>query len=73
MNKDLLHQDFQWNSTSFSNEMELIQFVDDQFPELKNFIREWFGDRGVIYAMTSGSTGEPKKIRIADNIKLQIS
>jgi O-succinylbenzoic acid--CoA ligase len=64
MNNDLLHHDFKWNSTSFSNEIELIQFVDDQFPELKNFIREWFGDRGVIYAMTSGSTGEPKKIRI---------
>ena len=64
MNKGLLHLDFKWNGTSFASETELIQFIDDQYPELKHFIREWFGDRGVVYAMTSGSTGEPKKISI---------
>ena len=64
MNKDFLHNDFKWNNTSFADGTELVQFVDSRFPELKNFIREWFGDRGVVHAMTSGSTGKPKTIRI---------
>ena len=62
MSKYFLHKDFKWNGTSFKTEESLFQFVDDHFPELITFIKEWFGDEGLIHCMTSGSTGTPKMI-----------
>ncbi len=62
MKTSLLHNDFQWNASSFTSERELIDFVDVSHPELSDFIREWFGESGIIYIKTSGSTGLPKLI-----------
>ncbi len=62
MKTKLLHTDFQWNANSFTSEQEFIDFVDVKCPELTDFIREWFGESGIIYIKTSGSTGTPKTI-----------
>ncbi len=62
MKTDVLHNDFQWNGVSFDSEQNLIDFVDIEYPELSDFIRQWFGDAGIVYCKTSGSTGSPKNI-----------
>jgi len=62
MNDKSLHKDFKWNGNSFTNQDSLFKFVDSDFPEISNFIREWFDDSGLIHCMTSGSTGKPKLI-----------
>ena len=59
-----MHKDFKWNGTSFRTEESLFQFVVDHFPELITFVKEWFGDEGLIHCMTSGSTGAPKIISL---------
>ncbi len=62
MKVEYWHKDFQWNGISFSSTSEIINFADQNFPELHTFIREWFGEKGRITMMTSGSTGTPKTI-----------
>lgn len=62
MNTKFFHKDFLWNGISFTSEKELIEFVKSNYPELTEFIREWFGEKGLIYCSTSGSTGAPKMI-----------
>jgi len=64
MSKYFLHKDFKWNGTSIKTKESLFRFVDDHFPELLTFIEEWFGDKGLIHCMTSGSTGAPKMISL---------
>ena len=64
MSKYFLHKEFRWNGISFKTKESLFQFVDDQFPELVTFIKEWLGDEGLIHCMTSGSTGAPKRISL---------
>jgi len=62
MKTKLLHTDFQWNENSFTSEQEFMDFVDVRYPELTDFIGEWFGENGIIHIQTSGSTGTPKTI-----------
>ena len=62
MNDKSLHKEFKWNGNSFTNQGSLFHFVDRDFPEISNFIREWFDDDRLIHCMTSGSTGKPKLI-----------
>lgn len=64
MHRDLMHKEFKWNGVSFETVEDVIGFVDENFPELNTFIREWFGKNGKIHAMTSGSTGPSKTIEI---------
>ena len=64
MSKYFLHKEFRWNGISFKTKESLFQFVDDHFPELITFVKEWFGDEGMIHCMTSGSTGVPKMISL---------
>ena len=64
MHRDLLHKEFKWDGVSFETAEDLIGFVDANFPELETFIREWFGKKGKIHAMTSGSTGPPKTVEL---------
>lgn len=64
MSKYFLHKEFRWNGISFKTKESLIQFVEDHFPELVTFMKEWFGDEGLIHCMTSGSTGAPKMISL---------
>ena len=59
-----MHKEFKWNGVSFETAEEFIVFVDENFPELETFIREWFGENGKIHTMTSGSTGPPKTIEL---------
>ncbi len=64
MHRDILHKEFKWNGVSFETAHDLIGFVDENFPELETFIRQWFGKNGKIQATTSGSTGPPKTIEL---------
>ncbi len=56
------HKDFIWDGISFRSDQDIIDFVEDRYPELSVFIDEWFGDSGQIHMQTSGSTGPPKTI-----------
>lgn len=49
----------------FSAEENLINFVENNYPELDSFIKEWFSEDGKILMKTSGSTGEPKQITLS--------
>ena len=62
MKVEYWHKDFQWNGISFSSSSEIIEFADQNFPELHTFMQEWFGEKGIITIRTSGSTGTPKTI-----------
>lgn len=62
MKTSLLHPDFQWNGMSFSHQVDLIDFVHENYPELSEFMAEWFSESGEIHMKTSGSTGLPKEI-----------
>ncbi len=64
MKAEYWHKDFKWNGRSFSSHAEIIDFVDENFPELNSFIHEWFGKNGEISMKTSGSTGKPKTITL---------
>ena len=57
-----LHSDFTWNGRSFESEQTYKDFIDLHYPELSQFIEEWFGELGIIHMKTSGSTGKPKQI-----------
>ncbi|MCA0931454.1 AMP-binding protein [Lutimonas saemankumensis] len=64
MKTSLLHPKFKWNDRSFLHEDDLIQFVDACYPELSDFVTEWFSESGLIRIKTSGSTGVPKEISL---------
>ncbi|MDN3643626.1 AMP-binding protein [Lutimonas halocynthiae] len=57
-----LHIDFTWNGSSFASYEGFKGFIDLNYPELSEFIEEWFGEMGIIHMKTSGSTGKPKLI-----------
>lgn len=64
MKTKLLHSDFSWNGKAFDTEQVFKSFIDSDYPELTQFIEEWFGAEGMIHVKTSGSTGIPKRISL---------
>ena len=65
MKAKLWHKDFNWDGNSFSTDQNLIDFIEKNYPELAEFIKEWFSDSGKILMKTSGSTGRPKSIALS--------
>ncbi|OAB78619.1 AMP-binding protein [Cochleicola gelatinilyticus] len=68
----ILHPSFTLNGLQFETEQELLQFAeklttegDDYEIEIGVFIRQWLQEETTITVKTSGSTGSPKKIKIA--------
>ncbi len=58
------HKSFQLQGKSFQSESDLIVFAKEFSPEIANFFKEWFNDSQYIIVNTSGSTGEPKPIKL---------
>lgn len=64
MKAEYWHKDFKWNGTSFASRSEIIDFTNQNFPELSKFMYEWFSKEGQVSIKTSGSTGIPKTISL---------
>ncbi len=59
-----IHPDFQLNGQHFDHAQEMMAFVKKSFPKDHNFIQQLFDNQTFIIAKTSGSTGNPKAIRL---------
>ncbi len=59
-----MHPEFRLHGFSFSGKDELLPFIKKQFPAHYSFLSDLFDDKDYIIAKTSGSTGQPKPIRI---------
>ncbi len=59
-----IHQAFKLKGKCFQSPTELIGFVEENFPEHTDFLKDLFDGNTYIIAQTSGSTGTPKKIKI---------
>ncbi len=64
MSSFTMHPEFRLHGFSFSGKSELLPFVKKQFPSHYSFLSDLFDDKDYIIAKTSGSTGQPKPIRI---------
>ena len=57
-----IHQEFRLDGRQFRTESELIDHVDQRYPEGSALIQSWLEAEGSIEVNTSGSTGNPKRI-----------
>ena len=64
MKARLWHRDFIWDGRSFDSQNDIERFVNEYYPELQLFFKEWFGETGQIEMKTSGSTGVLKLIKL---------
>ena len=64
MKLDKFHKDFQLNGISFSSVDELLLYAHDFSDEVYRFLETWFSTDFFIYVKTSGSTGNPKEIKL---------
>lgn len=64
MYKVSIHKNFKLNGNSFINKDELLDYAEKEFTGIGQFLTEWFNDESFITAMSSGSTGVPKKIKL---------
>lgn len=64
MKLDKFHKDFQLNGISFSSVDELLLYAHDFSDEMFQFLETWFSTDAFIYVKTSGSTGNPKEIKL---------
>lgn len=62
MISDWIHDDFRLDGRAFDSTEELIEYIDDAYPEGSDLIRSWLSEDGKIEVKTSGSTGSPKVI-----------
>ncbi|MCF6279982.1 MAG: AMP-binding protein [Flavobacteriaceae bacterium] len=60
----LIHQKFQLNRTSFSNNQELLVYSKTISLDVFSFLSDFFSDSDKIIVKTSGSTGTPKMIEL---------
>ncbi len=60
-----LHPEFKLSGQTFKQPADLLRFVAKEHPEHFDFLQQLFDDNAYIIAQTSGSTGIPKKIKIA--------
>ena len=65
-----IHSDFRFNGKSFTSEefqeeaIQLVRTGEVYEQEIGVFLKEWFNDKSYITSYTSGSTGDPKPIRL---------
>ena len=73
-----VHPEFKLNGLSYTQADDLLQFAVElkaqgapHEVQLANFLNEWFDNQSFILATTSGSTGEPKQMRLAKSAMIQ--
>ena len=59
-----IHKNFKLQGLSFSSEEDLIRFSKSVSEELALFLLEWFNEKTYVKVSTSGSTGNPKLIKL---------
>ena len=64
MKNNNFHINFKLNGNSFFESKEIILFAESLSKELHHFLIEWFSDDDFVFVKTSGSTGNPKTIRL---------
>lgn len=64
MKNNNFHINFKLNGNCFSESKEIILFAESLSKELHHFLIEWFSDDDFVFVKTSGSTGNPKTIRL---------
>lgn len=64
MKFDKFHKAFQLNGISFSSVDELLLYAHGFSNEIYRFLETWFSEDFFIHVKTSGSTGNPKKIKL---------
>ncbi|WP_457618627.1 AMP-binding protein [Lutibacter sp.] len=65
MKVEKFHKDFRLQGKSFNSKEELINFSKETVGvEVTNFLQQWFNDSLFIEVKTSGSTGEPKVVKL---------
>ncbi|MDF1517127.1 MAG: AMP-binding protein [Lutibacter sp.] len=58
------HSQFKLQEKSFNSKEELIDFSKEISVEVSDFLRNWFDENSFVEVKTSGSTGNPKIIRL---------
>lgn len=58
------HSAFKLQGKSFNSKAALIDFSKEISLEVADFLRNWFDDKSFVEVKTSGSTGNPKFIRL---------
>ncbi len=59
-----IHKDFRLEGKAFQSFVDLLNFVELNYPQHAGFLKNLFDEHNFISAQTSGSTGRPKKIYI---------
>ena len=62
--KIIFHKDFKLQGFSFNSVEELISFSEKLPLEVTIFLKEWFNKNSFVVVKTSGSTGDPKLIKL---------
>lgn len=64
MLKSPIHKSFALNGKSFSSKEGLLGFSETINSDIARFFNQWFDENDFVEVQTSGSTGEPKSIRL---------
>ncbi|MBE0422390.1 MAG: AMP-binding protein [Lutibacter sp.] len=64
MKNSTFHSAFKLQGKSFNSKEELIDFSKEISAEVSDFLRNWFDENSFVEVKTSGSTGNPKIIRL---------
>jgi O-succinylbenzoic acid--CoA ligase len=64
MKLNKFHKNFKLNNLSFTSVDELLIYTSGFSDEIYQFLISWFSEENFIYVKTSGSTGNPKKIKL---------
>lgn len=64
MDWNSFHNSFRLNNNGFNSENELLTFSKQVDEALYIFLKEWFNSKDFIVVKTSGSTGDPKEIKL---------
>lgn len=65
--KSTFHSAFKLQGKSFNSIEELIDFSKEISAEVSDFLRNWFDEKSFVEVITSGSTGNPKIIKLQKN------
>lgn len=64
MKLNKFHKNFKLNNLSFTSVDELLIYTSGFSDEIYQFLISWFSEENFIYVKTSGSTGNPKEIKL---------
>ena len=64
MIKRAIHKDFKLHDRSFRSIKELLDYTEENSRDVFQFLSQWFDHNNWVEVKTSGSTGEPKLIRL---------